>query len=105
MLPVALPLFPRPVPTLQSVGGGHQLIYERITDSDASYSLQIILLILLNTLMLVWLRIIRPSGDRTELIMAMLGVLSSLGVYICGLILLANPNGGPGFRWAAPQES
>ena len=57
-----------------------------------------ITLIALNVLLLVWLRIIRPNGDRTELIMAMIGCLCTMGVYICGLILLANPNGSAGFR-------
>lgn len=60
---------------------------------------QVILLICLNVLLLVWLRLIRPAGDRTELIMAMMGTLSILGIYICGLILLANPNGSDGFRY------
>ena len=62
--------------------------------------MQIIILVVLNVLLLLWLRLIRPAGDRTELIMAMIGTLSTLGVYICGLILLANPNGSEGFRFA-----
>ena len=56
-------------------------------------------MLVINSLFLIWLRILRPSGDRTELIMAMLGTLSSMGVYICGIILLANPNASPSFRY------
>lgn len=60
--------------------------------------LQVITLICLNALLLLWLRIIRPAGDRSQLVMAMIGCLSTLGIYICGLILLANPNGSTAFR-------
>ena len=60
--------------------------------------MQVIILICLNVFLLVWLRLIRPAGDRTELIMTMIGCLSTLGIYICGLILLANPDASDGFR-------
>ena len=65
------------------------------------FPLQVIILICLNLVLLLWLRLIRPAGDRTELIMAMLSCLSTLGIYICGLILLANPNGSDGFRYSS----
>lgn len=61
---------------------------------------QVIILICLNVMLLLWLRVTRPAGDRSQLIMSMIGTLSTLGVYICGLILLANPHGSDGFRYS-----
>ena len=64
------------------------------------WAVQVIILIVLTLVLLLFLRLIRPTGDRTALIMTMVGVLCTLGIYICGLLLLACPHASPHFRWS-----
>ena len=69
-------------------------------DDVGSWAVQVIILIAITLVLLLFLRLIRPNGDRTALIMAMVGTLCTLGIYICGLLLLACPNASPPFRWS-----
>ena len=66
----------------------------------SSMPAQVITLIVVTVVFLLYLRLMRPNGDRTELILAMTATLMTLGTFVCGLILLTQPNASADFRCA-----
>ena len=59
--------------------------------------MQCIILLCLSAFFLVYLRIVRPLGERPALASALGAGVLELGTYICGIILLANPDASEGF--------
>ena len=64
-------------------------------------NLQVIILLCLSVLFLVYLRVVRPLGERPALASALGAGLLELGTYICGIILLAKPHASTGFVYAS----
>lgn len=63
----------------------------------AAWFLQVILLVVLSTLYVMYLRFIRPNMERFDLATNIVGALMDVGTFICGIILLSIPNASSGF--------
>lgn len=50
------------------------------------------MLLAISALYVVYLRFVRPTCERFELGVAIIGGLLEVGTFICGVILLANPD-------------
>ena len=66
--------------------------------------MQSIILLCLSAFFLVYLRVVRPLGERPALASAMAAGVLELGTYICGIILLAKPDASSGFVYASPLD-